>query len=261
MLETLSPASVRIVEGTVRYVDERSGQRHDVTALDVDLVLDDSSGPLQSKGSLVWRGEKLALESSLSPLRALIEDRSAKLSLKVSGQPIETSYDGTVDVAAGLTLAGNISLKSPSVQALGTWAGGKPLAAGRDAGALALSSSLTGASGRVSLAGLTGTLGDTAFNGDLAVESKAATALCQRHPQAFAARHWRHADPPQGGRDGPEIAGPRRPRRLPGSRRCAASPSARAAGRLERRHHRSGAARRWPTRIWHCPPTGSSTRT
>ena len=60
--------------------------------------LDDSSGPLQSKGSLVWRGEKLALESSLSPLRALIEDRSAKLSLKVSGQPIEISYDGTVDV-------------------------------------------------------------------------------------------------------------------------------------------------------------------
>ena len=58
------------------------------------------------------------------------------------------------------------------MQALGTWAGGKPLAAGRDAGALALSSSLTGASGRVSLAGLTGTLGDTAFNGDLAVESR-----------------------------------------------------------------------------------------
>jgi AsmA protein len=172
MLEMLSPTSVRIVEGTVRYVDERSGQRHDVTAIDVDVVLDDSSGPLQSKGSLVWRGEKLALESSLSPLRALIEDRSAKLSLKVSGQPIEISYDGTVDVAAGLTLAGNISLRSPSVQALGTWAGGKPLAAGRDAGALALASSLTGASGRVSLAGLTGTLGDTAFNGDLAVESK-----------------------------------------------------------------------------------------
>ena len=172
MLEMLSPTSVRIVEGTVRYLDERSGQRHDVTAIDVDVALEDSSGPLQSKGSLVWRGEKLALESSLWPLRALIEDRSAKLSLKVSGQPIEVSYDGTVDVAAGLTLAGNISLKSPSVQALGTWAGGKPLAPGRDAGALALSSSLTGASGRVSLAGLTGTLGDTAFNGDLAVESK-----------------------------------------------------------------------------------------
>ena len=32
MLEMLSPTSVRIVDGTVRYVDERSGQRHEVTA-------------------------------------------------------------------------------------------------------------------------------------------------------------------------------------------------------------------------------------
>ena len=173
-LEMLSPASIRIVEGTVRYVDERSGLRHEVTALDLDLALNDSAGPLQAEGSFAWRGEKLAVEGSLSPLRALAEERSARLSLKLAGQPIEASYDGTLDLAAGLSLDGNISLKSPSVQALGSWAGSKPIAAGRDAGALTLTSSLTGGSGRVALAGLTATLGDTSLNGALAIETKAA---------------------------------------------------------------------------------------
>jgi AsmA protein len=172
-LEMLSPTSMRIAEGTVRYVDERSGQRHDVTALDLDVALNDSAGPLQANGSFVWRGERLAVEGNLSLLRALAEGRSARLSLKLAGQPIEASYDGTVDLAAGLALEGNVSLRSPSVQAIAAWAGGKPIAAGRDAGALALSSSLTGGSGRVSLAGLTATLGDTSLDGALAIESKA----------------------------------------------------------------------------------------
>ena len=143
-LEMLSPASVRIVDGSVRYVDERSGLRHDATALDLDLALDAGAGPLQAKGSFVWRGEKVAVDGTLSSLRALVEERRARLSLKLAGQPIEASYDGTLDVAAGLALDGNVSLKSPSVQALGSWTGNKPIAAGRDAGALALSSSLTG---------------------------------------------------------------------------------------------------------------------
>ena len=133
-------------------------------------------------------------------------------------------------MAAGLALDGNVSLKSPSVQALGSWAGSKPIAAGRDAGALALSGSLTGGNGRVSLADLTATLGDTQINGALAIESQGGAALRQRHPQAFPARSRRHPDPPA---PAPDAAAPdRRPSQAapaPGRRRCAASPSAPAA--------------------------------
>ena len=120
-LDMLSPASVRIVDGSVRYVDERSGLRHDATALDLDLAVDAGAGPLQAKGSFAWRGEKVAVDAALSSLRALVEERRARLSLKLAGQPIEASYEGTLDVAAGLALDGNVSLKSPSVLALGNW--------------------------------------------------------------------------------------------------------------------------------------------
>jgi AsmA protein len=172
-LEMFSPASIQVIDGSVRYVDERSGLRHDITALELDLALNDSAGPLTAKGSFAWRGEKVALEGNLSPLRALLEQQSAKLTIKLAGQPVEASYDGMIEISAGLALEGSISLKSPSVQALGSWVG-KPIAAGRDAGALALSSSLTGGNGRVSLAGLEATLGDTSLTGALAIESKAA---------------------------------------------------------------------------------------
>jgi AsmA protein len=177
-LDALSSTSLRIDGGTVRYVDERHGLRQDITALDMDIALNGSSEPLQAKGSLAWRGEKLALESSLWPLRALVEDRSAKLSFKLAGRLIEVSYNGTVDAApaAGPALAGNLDLKSPSIQALGTWAGSKPVAGGGDLGALAVAGSLTGSVERISLASLNGTVGASAFNGDLTIESRPARA-------------------------------------------------------------------------------------
>jgi hypothetical protein len=86
---------------------------------------------------------------------------------------VEASYDGTIEVSAGLALEGRIRLKSPSAQRLGSWVG-KPIAAGRDSGALALSSSLTGGNDRIALGDLEATLGDTSLNGSLAIETKAA---------------------------------------------------------------------------------------
>jgi AsmA protein len=174
MLETLSSASIGLREGSLHYGDERSGVSHDLTGLDADLVLDEGAGPLQGKGSFTWRDETVAVMGDLSSVRALIEERAARLSLRLAGRPVEVRYDGKIDVDAGLAFKGNLELKVPSLEALGAWAGSRPLAAVRDAGALALASALTGESGRMELTELTGTLGDTALSGDLAIETRPA---------------------------------------------------------------------------------------
>ena len=174
MLQTLSTASIGLREGSLHYGDERSGISHDVSALDVDLALDEGAGPLQGKGSFTWRGEAMAVTGDLSSLRALVEERAARLSLRLAGRPIELRYDGKIDVGAELALKGNLELKAPSLEALGAWVGSRPLAAVADAGALALSSSLTREDGRMELADLTGTLGDSALSGDLAIEMQPA---------------------------------------------------------------------------------------
>lgn len=173
-LEKLFPTSVRIVDGRVLYIDERTGVRHDVKALDLVITVNDIGGPLEAKGSLDWRGEKLTLEAALAPMRAVLQERKARLTLKLSGRPIEASYDGGLDVASGPAFDGLVGLKAPSVQALGRWLGGPADAGQDDPGALALSSSLAGGDGRVSLARLTGTVGGTSLNGALAIDTKGA---------------------------------------------------------------------------------------
>ena len=59
-LEKLFPTSVRVIDGTVRYIDERAGVRHEFGSLELDLVANDIGGPLEAKGNFAWRGEKMA---------------------------------------------------------------------------------------------------------------------------------------------------------------------------------------------------------
>src|SRR5262249_28660701 len=51
ILETLLPSSVRIVEGTLRYADERTGVQQEIAGLDLDLSFNGAGGSLESKGS------------------------------------------------------------------------------------------------------------------------------------------------------------------------------------------------------------------
>jgi AsmA protein len=169
-LEGLVPSRLRIIDGTVRYADERDGLSHEVSALDLDLRFEGPGGPLEGKGGLAWRGEKLSLQGLVSPLRALLEERHARLSLKVSGRPIEASYEGVVKIAASPTLEGKADLKAASTAALGAWLA-KPGAAGRDAGELSLSTRLSAADGRLSLQELSATVGEMRLTGALTVDT------------------------------------------------------------------------------------------
>jgi AsmA protein len=174
MLEKLAPLSLGLREGSLHYADERSGTTQDLTALEIDVVLDEGAGPMQGNGSLMWRGETVTVAGDVASLRALLEERATRLSLKLAGRPIEARYDGKIEVGSGLALQGNLDLKSPSLQALGAWADNKPMAATRNEGALTLSSTITGESGRVALADLTGTLGASSLRGDLTIEARPA---------------------------------------------------------------------------------------
>ena len=174
MLEKLAPLNLGLREGSLHYADERSGTIQDLTALEIDVVLDEGGGPLQASGSFTWRGETVTVAGDVASLRALLEERATRLSLKLAGRPVEVRYDGKIEVGSGLALQGNLDLKSPSLQALGAWADNKSMAAARNAGALALSSAITGESDRVALADLTGTLGASSLRGDLTIEARPA---------------------------------------------------------------------------------------
>ncbi|HSR81210.1 MAG TPA: AsmA family protein, partial [Hyphomicrobiaceae bacterium] len=114
MLEKLAPLSLGLREGSLHYADERSGSTQDLTGLEIDIVLDEGAGPLQANGSFTWRGETVTVAGDVASLRALLEERATRLSLKLAGRPIEARYDGKIEVGSGLALQGNLDLKSPS---------------------------------------------------------------------------------------------------------------------------------------------------
>ncbi len=167
-LGSLSAATVHVVGGTIRYADERSGTRRDIGGLAADLAVAEGAGPVDFRGSVEWQGERLAFTGTLSELRTFLEERNAQLSLRLTGQPLVMSYEGTVggDKPA---LDGNVRLEAPSVDGLGTLIG-QPIAAGRDAGPFSLSSAVSGDADRLSLSDLRASLGGTSLSGALAVE-------------------------------------------------------------------------------------------
>jgi AsmA protein len=102
----------------VRYADERTGAAEEVEAIDARIALASISGPLDAKGSLVWRAEPLAFDARLTSPKALAEDRPARLALKLTGRPIELDYDGAVTLGRVPETEGTIAAKSAAVRTL-----------------------------------------------------------------------------------------------------------------------------------------------
>ena len=260
-LENLMPSSVRIVDGTVRYADERSGVQHEVAALDLDLSFAGAGGPLEGKGNLAWQGEKFAFQGLVSPLRALLEERSARLSLKFSGRPIEASYEGVARAAASPALEGKVNVKAPSVAALGAWLG-KPASAGRDMGELSFSTAISAADGRVSLPELSATIGETSLTGAVTVDAtgarpyvSGALTLSELDFGRLLTRGGGRADPPPSDPPlAPEAAGPRKGTNADALKREDGIP--RGASAVPRGPKRAGGRRDWADDVIDLTPLG-----
>jgi AsmA protein len=161
----LPAANVRILDATVRYVDERSGTSREVAGIDVDLATGDA-GALDAKGNLAWMGEKVGFAAKLSPA-----DRNlARLSLRVAGRPFEATYDGNVGLGRELEADGDVGIKAASWAELVQWLG-RQRAATPETGALALSTHVAAANRRIALTDLAATLGDNSLAGALTVET------------------------------------------------------------------------------------------
>jgi len=114
---------IRIVNGTVRYTDERDGTSAQVGAINASLDLASLSQPLGAKGSLVWSKEKIGFEGKLTSPQHLLEARPAKLALTVSSRPVHLSYDGSVTVGNAFKLEGAVNGKAGSLRGLAEWLG------------------------------------------------------------------------------------------------------------------------------------------
>lgn len=122
-VDQLALGDVRVVDGSVRYSDARTGATQQVGAINLQLALAAIDSPLAAKGSLAWHGETLSLDGTLTTPKAVLEGRPARVAAKIDSARISLGYSGAVTLAEAMALEGKVDAKADSVRALARWLG------------------------------------------------------------------------------------------------------------------------------------------
>lgn len=172
-LEQLALGDVRLVGGSVRYTDERSGTRQQIDNVNVQLALKSIGAPLSAKGSLDWSGETIGIEGTLGTLKSVLEAQPARVALKLSGRPIDAGFDGSLSLREAIDLEGKLTATADSVRALARWLGHK-LPRAKGFGPMSIDGMLKVAGPTISLADANLGLDGATATGTLSVETAGA---------------------------------------------------------------------------------------
>ncbi len=116
---------VSIANGTVRYRDERGGISEEIRAINASLSGKSLALPIEAKGDLQVRGDKVSFDGRIGSPKALLEQRSSRVTLSIASPRVTSRYDGSLTLVKTAQLDGNIRLDTPSVRALADWLGAK----------------------------------------------------------------------------------------------------------------------------------------
>ncbi|MEO3431035.1 AsmA family protein [Pelagibius sp. CAU 1746] len=122
-LKELRLGDVRLVDGTLTYIDHQGGQEFKVSDVNMELSLPSLTSPFAAEGSAVWNSQKVSLEIDAESPQALMSGETSKLAMKVDSAPVTFSFDGAARNAGALGLQGALALDVPSIRELAAWAG------------------------------------------------------------------------------------------------------------------------------------------
>ena len=122
-LPELHFGDVRLVNGTVTYLDGATDQRIQISAVNMTVSLPDLDDPLKADGKLTWNGEAIDVGLDVENPRKLLGGVTTPVALKISSKPVSLSYEGQVTHAEPLRVEGNVGLDVPSLRKLAAWTG------------------------------------------------------------------------------------------------------------------------------------------
>lgn len=167
-ISALSLGDVRISDGILRYGDQRTAARYEVTSVNMRMALKDLGGPLSVKGDLLYQREKLNVDVNIFALRELIEERATRLTARVIGPAFTASYEGEI-AGGGAAMDGRMAVKAASASGLARLVQ-LPLPGLEALGGLGVEGQLKTGPGSVAFSNATFILGDFTANGALSVD-------------------------------------------------------------------------------------------
>ena len=111
-------SDVNILDGAVRYRDDRNKGSWEIDHLDLGVILNGIDNPLTLKGKGEWQKKTIKVRATVDTLGNFLANEKTKMVLDVSSDVFAVSLDG---MARGLQYAGKASIASPSLIMLQTW--------------------------------------------------------------------------------------------------------------------------------------------
>jgi AsmA protein len=137
---------VRLENGHITYIDHRTGEKQELSAIGMKLSLPGLDSPFNGAGGATWHGEKMALTVSVGNPRALMDGKTSALGLKIEAKPVNFDFKGESTSLTPLKMDGAVNLQVPSIRGLAQWAGSPLNAPGTGFGPLSIA-------GKVAMAG------------------------------------------------------------------------------------------------------------
>ena len=132
-IDKISLAPIVIKNGDIRFLDERAGSSFAAQNVNMSVTIGGLDGPIDIKGNLVWNKQKVSINSYTKSPARLTRDGSP-MDLAIASSLLTMQFSGRARIAKGISLAGTISAKTPSIRKLASWTG-TPLTPGKGLGA------------------------------------------------------------------------------------------------------------------------------
>jgi AsmA protein len=140
-LGALRLGDVRLENGTISYLDQRTGQRTVIEKINSSVSLPDINSALKVDGSAQYNSVVLKLKLNVDKTGDFLTRQGSGVEASVGSDVMNFDFKGKGAAALPATASGTIDLKVPSLRKLADWAG-SPLPKGEGFGPFAIAGKL-----------------------------------------------------------------------------------------------------------------------
>jgi len=152
-LQNLRLGDVRIIDGTVKYRDERTRSALQVDAVNIKLALPAINEPLEAKGTFDWQKEQVAINGTLASPQSLLANKATPANVSLTSSHMTGTFKGEVQMGEVPRAKGTLNGSSPSLRNMAAWLG-NPVPTQGGFGAAEVESVLTATPDSIALAPL-----------------------------------------------------------------------------------------------------------
>lgn len=141
-LGALRLGDVRLENGTISYLDQRTGQRTVIEKINSSVSLPDINSPFKVDGSALYNKVVLKLKLNVDKTSDFITRQGSGVEASVSSDVMNFDFKGKGAITLPATASGTIDLKVPSLRKLAEWASSPLPDQGEGFGPLAIAGKL-----------------------------------------------------------------------------------------------------------------------